>query len=172
MSKGILIADDDASIRSIVRTLVEADDYRMCGEAADAVEAIQQAKELPADLILLDLSMPRLNGAGAAGILRREMPDEVKPAAQRVRAGQPMFFATPSTFSKSCNGMAKRTHGFLKEIVIVSRLANGRYRPETPVTIPLKAVASYTGNGGVGERLKPAVLKFARLSRFVNKSIT
>jgi DNA-binding NarL/FixJ family response regulator len=74
MSKSILIVDDDASIRSIIRTFVEADGYRVCGEAADGIEAIERAKELQPELILLDLSMPRLNGAEAAGILRQEMP--------------------------------------------------------------------------------------------------
>jgi two-component system, chemotaxis family, chemotaxis protein CheY len=74
MSKSILIADDDAGIRSIIRTFVEVDGYRACGEAADGIEAVERAKELQPEVILLDLSMPRLNGAETAGILRREMP--------------------------------------------------------------------------------------------------
>ena len=74
MSKGLLIVDDDAVIRSALRSFVEADGYRVCGEAADGVEAIKRARELQPDLVLLDLAMPRLNGAEVAGILKREMP--------------------------------------------------------------------------------------------------
>jgi DNA-binding NarL/FixJ family response regulator len=74
MSKGLLIVDDDAVIRSALRSYVEADGYRVCGEAADGIEAIERARELHPDLILLDLAMPRLNGAEVAGILKREMP--------------------------------------------------------------------------------------------------
>jgi DNA-binding NarL/FixJ family response regulator len=74
MCDGLLIADDDPSIRSIIRSFVEADGYKVCGEAADGLEAIERAKKLQPDLILLDLAMPRLNGAEAAGVLKRAMP--------------------------------------------------------------------------------------------------
>ncbi len=53
---------------------MEADGYKVCGEAADGLEAIERAKNLQPDLILLDLAMPRLNGAEAASILKRAMP--------------------------------------------------------------------------------------------------
>jgi DNA-binding NarL/FixJ family response regulator len=74
MANGLLIVDDDAIIRSIIRTFVEADGYKVCGEAADGLEAIEQAAKLEPDLIVLDLAMPRLNGAEAASILRHAMP--------------------------------------------------------------------------------------------------
>ena len=74
MLKRLLIVDDDAVIRSALRSFVEADGYHVCGEAADGIEAIKRARELRPDLILLDLAMPRLNGAAVAGILKREMP--------------------------------------------------------------------------------------------------
>jgi DNA-binding NarL/FixJ family response regulator len=74
MPNGLLIVDDDAIIRSALRSFVEADGYQVCGEAADGVEAIKRARALQPDLILLDLAMPRLNGAEVAGILKREMP--------------------------------------------------------------------------------------------------
>jgi DNA-binding NarL/FixJ family response regulator len=74
MCDGLLIADDDPSIRSIIRSFVEADGYKVCGEAADGLEAIERAKKLQPHLILLDLAMPRLNGAEAAGVLKRAMP--------------------------------------------------------------------------------------------------
>jgi DNA-binding NarL/FixJ family response regulator len=74
MFKKLLIVDDDPTIRLVVRAFVEADGYKVCGEAADGVEAIERAAELKPDLILLDLAMPRLNGAEAASILKRAMP--------------------------------------------------------------------------------------------------
>ena len=74
MSNNLLIVDDDAIIRSGLRSFVEADGYRVCGEAANGAEAIERARELQPDLVLLDLAMPRLNGAEVAGILKQEMP--------------------------------------------------------------------------------------------------
>jgi DNA-binding NarL/FixJ family response regulator len=50
------------------------DGFEVCGEAADGVEAIEQAKTLQPDLIVLDLVMPRMNGAEAASILNKTMP--------------------------------------------------------------------------------------------------
>lgn len=74
MSNALLIVDDDPIIRSALRSFVEADGYLVCGEAANGVEAIERARELQPDLILLDLAMPRLNGAEVASILKKEMP--------------------------------------------------------------------------------------------------
>lgn len=74
MSKNLLIVDDDPTVRLAIRASVEADGYKVCGEAADGLEAIERAKNLQPDLILLDLAMPRLNGAEAASILKRAMP--------------------------------------------------------------------------------------------------
>jgi two-component system, chemotaxis family, chemotaxis protein CheY len=74
MTNGLLIADDDAIVRSVIRSFVEADGYKVCGEAADGVETIDRAAELKPDLVLLDLAMPRLNGAEVASILRHAMP--------------------------------------------------------------------------------------------------
>src|SRR6202011_2926662 len=71
----ILVIDDGDSVRNIIRIFLERDGFEVCGEAADGVEAIEQAKKLKPDLIVLDLAMPRMNGAEAASILSKTMPD-------------------------------------------------------------------------------------------------
>jgi len=71
----ILVIDDGDSVRDIIRIFLERDGFEVCGEAADGVEAIEQAKKLKPDLIVLDLAMPRMNGAEAASILSSTMPD-------------------------------------------------------------------------------------------------
>ena len=69
----LLIADDNSSIRYLVRTLLEHEGYDICGEAENGVQAIDLAKQLKPDLILLDVRMP-LSGPQAASILKRELP--------------------------------------------------------------------------------------------------
>jgi len=76
MAKVVLIADDSASMRLAVRMLLEGrhTELIVC-EAVDGVDAIHKAKRSQPDLILLDLAMPRLNGAEAASILKKAMPE-------------------------------------------------------------------------------------------------
>jgi YesN/AraC family two-component response regulator len=50
------------------------EDFDVCGEAENRKEAVEKAKELHPDLILLDLSMPVMNGLDATRILKRMMP--------------------------------------------------------------------------------------------------
>ena len=70
-----LIADDSETIRTVLRTFLESrEGFEVCGEAVDGVDAIEKAKELHPDLIILDLAMPRMNGAAAASVLKRRMP--------------------------------------------------------------------------------------------------
>src|ERR1700746_4221143 len=75
MRKAVLIVDDNAGIR---HTLCEAfkkeADFKVCGEAKNGKEAIEKAQELHPDLIVLDLSMPVMNGLDAARVLKRMMP--------------------------------------------------------------------------------------------------
>jgi DNA-binding NarL/FixJ family response regulator len=71
----ILVIDDGDSVRDIIRIFLERDGFEVCGEAGDGVEAIEQAKRLKPDLIVLDLAMPRMNGAEAASVLSQTMPD-------------------------------------------------------------------------------------------------
>lgn len=73
--KRVLIADDNIYVRDLVRTFLQsAPDIEVCGEAASGAEAIEKAKELKADVVLLDLSMPSMNGVEAASILKKTVP--------------------------------------------------------------------------------------------------
>ena len=72
----ILIVDDHATIREGIRGLLaERKEWVVCGEAADGVEAIEKAKTLVPDVVLMDVSMPRMDGIQAAKIFRREAPN-------------------------------------------------------------------------------------------------
>ncbi len=72
----ILIADDHELFRRGLRSLIESrPDWRVCGEASDGREAVEKAKELKPHLVLLDLSMPEMNGLEAARLIRQQTPD-------------------------------------------------------------------------------------------------
>jgi DNA-binding NarL/FixJ family response regulator len=76
MSKRILIADDSGSVRDVLRTFLErAPDLEVCGEAADGLQALKEVERCNPDLVVLDLSMPKMNGAEVASILKKRMPN-------------------------------------------------------------------------------------------------
>jgi DNA-binding NarL/FixJ family response regulator len=76
MAKTVLIVDDNAYIRqALCEQFKRESDFEVCGEAENGKEAIAKARELHPDLIVLDLSMPVMNGLDAARELKRLMPD-------------------------------------------------------------------------------------------------
>jgi DNA-binding NarL/FixJ family response regulator len=70
----ILVVDDHAPVRRSIRTVLGSHrGWLVCGEAADGLQAVKKAKSLRPDLIIMDVSMPNLNGLEATRIIRREV---------------------------------------------------------------------------------------------------
>lgn len=70
-----VIADDHAGVRKGVRDIIESQDkYVVCGEAADGLEAVQQTLDCNPDVVILDISMPLLNGLDAARHIHEQKP--------------------------------------------------------------------------------------------------
>ena len=75
MAERILLVDDHPLTRAALAALLQQHGFEVAGEAADGEEAIARAAELVPDLILLDLSMPGLDGLTALPRLREAAPD-------------------------------------------------------------------------------------------------
>ncbi len=72
----VILADDHNIVRRGLATLLELDDhYTVVGEAENGEEAVRCVEQVPADIIILDLAMPRLNGLEAVRRLRQHTPD-------------------------------------------------------------------------------------------------
>ena len=111
MSNGILIADDSATARKVIRAYLNQRNFEVCGEAIDAVDVLEKATELEPGLVLLDLRMPRMNGLEAAAVLRGRMPnvrivlptmyDEVLSYKSLISAiGIDAIISKPNSFSR------------------------------------------------------------------------
>jgi CheY-like chemotaxis protein len=72
-STRILLADDSDPFRRVVHEYLSQQDYDVW-EAVDGDDAIEKARKLKPDLILLDVAMPRTNGIVAASVLKEMMP--------------------------------------------------------------------------------------------------
>jgi DNA-binding NarL/FixJ family response regulator len=72
----ILIADDSPPVRCGLRTLLGLNsDWQVCGEAVDGADAVEKAQQLAPDLILMDFSMPQMDGVEAAREIAKSGPD-------------------------------------------------------------------------------------------------
>jgi DNA-binding NarL/FixJ family response regulator len=72
----VLVVDDYPAIRKAIRVGLERHSgFSVCGEAEDGMDAIEKATKLKPDFILLDLSMPRMNGMETAAALKRMIPN-------------------------------------------------------------------------------------------------
>jgi DNA-binding NarL/FixJ family response regulator len=70
----ILLVDDHEIVRQGVASLL-GDSWDICGEAGDGREAIEKVLELKPDLVLLDLSMPKMGGTAVARSIRNISPE-------------------------------------------------------------------------------------------------
>lgn len=76
MSIRVLVADDHSVVRNGLRTFLGLNsELEIVGEASNGEEAVQLARELKPDVVLMDLKMPRMDGIEATTIIRRELPD-------------------------------------------------------------------------------------------------
>jgi DNA-binding NarL/FixJ family response regulator len=75
MAKSILVVDNNPILRRTLRHILVGNHLNVCGEAVDGCDAIVKAHELHPDLVVLDLSMPGLDGLQTAKVLKRLMPE-------------------------------------------------------------------------------------------------
>ena len=72
----ILLVDDQEPVRRDLRSLLSSRvEWPICGEAEDGLEAVEMAKALRPDVVLMDISMPRMDGIDATRIIRQEVPE-------------------------------------------------------------------------------------------------
>ena len=71
----ILLADDHLVVRMGLAAIINCEnDLSVAGEAEDGAKAVEMAKSLKPDVVVMDLMMPRMNGADATAAIKRECP--------------------------------------------------------------------------------------------------
>ena len=71
----VLIADDSAAIRESIASLLNpASGFQVVGLAADGLEAVEQARELLPDVVIMDAQMPNMDGVEATGQIKQTIP--------------------------------------------------------------------------------------------------
>ena len=88
----VLIADDHVIVREGLRMLLEAEpDIEVIGEAAEGQEAVDKTIELRPDVVIMDITMPGMNGMEATRLIKNHSPD-VKVLALTMHESDEYFF--------------------------------------------------------------------------------
>jgi DNA-binding NarL/FixJ family response regulator len=123
--KKVLIAEDHKLFREGIKALLStSDEFEIVGEAADGLEAIRCARKFKPELILLDLSMPKLSGISAIAELKNQIP-EMKILAVTIHQDDQYVL---ETFNAGADGYCLKDAGRNELMVsIESVLAGKRY---------------------------------------------
>jgi DNA-binding NarL/FixJ family response regulator len=84
-----MLVDDNSSVRGALRRTLPAYGFEICAEAENGQQALEMVNKANPDIIILDLSMPVMNGLQLAGILHENLPD-VPLLLYTVHAGAPL----------------------------------------------------------------------------------
>ena len=154
MSIRILIADDHRVVREGLRSLLEKQaNMSVVGEASDGREAIQLARKLEPDIVIMDISMPELNGIEATRQVTSEIPG-IKVIALSMHSEE--RFIT-EMFKAGASGYLLKDCAF-KELIIAIRaiIENQTYLPPQ--------VAGIVVNGFVNPQISEHSHAFSKLT--------
>ena len=74
MAKSILICDDAAFMRMMIKDILTKNGYNVCGEAENGLKAVEKYNELKPDLVLMDITMPEMDGIQALKNIKAANP--------------------------------------------------------------------------------------------------
>ncbi len=105
MAKNILICDDAAFMRMMIKDILSKNGYNVAGEAENGVKAVEKYKEVNPDLVLMDITMPEMDGiqalkaikaadAGAKVIMCSAMGQQAM-VIESIQAGAKDFIVKP-----------------------------------------------------------------------------
>jgi DNA-binding NarL/FixJ family response regulator len=147
MTIRIVIADDHDVVRQGLRMFLGLDpELEVIGEAANGAEAVEKARELRPDIVLMDLLMPVMDGITATGAIRRELPDtevlaltsvlEDASVVGAVRAGAIGYLLKDTQADELCRAIKAAVAGQVQlSPQAAARLLREVRAPESPETL-------------------------------------
>ncbi|HOJ88595.1 MAG TPA: chemotaxis protein CheY [Pseudothermotoga sp.] len=117
MAKRVLIVDDAAFMRMLLKDIITKAGFEVVGEAANGVEAVEKFKELKPDVVTMDITMPEMNGIDAIKKIREFAPDakiivcsamgQQAMVVEAIQAGAKDFIVKPFQHSRVIEALQK-----------------------------------------------------------------
>lgn len=105
MAKNILICDDAAFMRMMIKDILTKNGYNVAGEAENGVKAVEKFKEISPDLVLMDITMPEMDGIqalkeikkldGSATVIMCSAMGQQAMVIESIQAGAKDFIVKP-----------------------------------------------------------------------------
>ena len=117
MAKKVLIVDDAAFMRMLLKDIVTKAGYEVVGEASDGAEAVEKYKELKPDIVTMDITMPEMNGIEAtkkimkidpnANIIMCSAMGQQMMVVEAIQAGAKDFIVKPFQQGRVVEALSK-----------------------------------------------------------------
>ena len=124
----VFIVDDNPSVRSGIRRLLETSGFEICGEACDGLDAVERAPEINPDLIILDVSMPRMNGLDAA----RKLHDIHPNVPILLNTSHAAVIRAEPSLPEGVTDVVDKRENLLHRVLQLLPLSNGARRGTAP----------------------------------------
>ena len=105
MAKNILICDDAAFMRMMIKDILTKNGYNVVGEAANGAEAVEKYSQLKPNLVMMDITMPEMNGIdalkkikendGSANVIMCSAMGQQAMVIESIQAGAKDFIVKP-----------------------------------------------------------------------------
>jgi len=146
----LLLVDDHTMLREALRRAMESAGIRVVGEAADGEEAIRAVAEQEPDVVLMDVSMPVLDGVEATRIIHRDHPQvrvvmltmhaDAEVVTQAISAGAVGYLVKDSSTQEVVSAVRMAAHGeTLLSVDLAASMLNEVHRLGAPTTTPAAA---------------------------------
>jgi two-component system, NarL family, response regulator LiaR len=148
----VLIVDDHLVVREGLRMFLALDgDLEIVGEAGNGIDALQKARQLRPDVVLMDLVMPEMDGIAATQAIRREMPDievialtsvlEDASVIDAIKAGAIGYLLKDTHADELCRAIKSAGQGQVQlSPQAAARLVREVRIPESPVALTHREV--------------------------------
>ena len=119
MAKNILICDDAAFMRMMIKDILTKNGYNVAGEAENGLKAVEKFKEVNPDLVLMDITMPEMDGIqalkeikkidGGAKVIMCSAMGQQAMVLEAIQAGAKDFIIKPFTPERVLETIAKQS---------------------------------------------------------------